>query len=96
MDDARYYRIAKALADPTRHEILEVIGHKDELFCNEISACFSVAQPTISHHLRELANAGLVSDRREGQYIYYRLRRETLSEYVAELQRRMNNLPTPK
>ncbi len=90
MDDLQFHRVAKALADPTRFEILEALAGSEELFCNEIRNRFNVAQPTISHHLKELANAGLVTDRREGQFIYYRLCRPVLSEYIAALQRRVD------
>lgn len=56
-----------------------------ELSCKEIVEQFTVSQATISHHLKELVNAGLVKPRREGQYCYYSLCPEVLSEYISEL-----------
>jgi ArsR family transcriptional regulator len=89
MEDAQFHRISKALADPTRFEILQMLAESDELYCREIKERLTVAQPTISHHLKELTYADLVIDRRDGQFIYYRLRREVLAEYSALLGQRL-------
>ena len=62
----------KALADPTRREILRIL-RKGEVTAGEIAGQFRVSAPTISRHLGVLAAAGLVEDRREGVRIYYRL-----------------------
>lgn len=91
MDVAQFQRIAKALADPRRFEILEVIASAgDELCCGNVVECFPVAQATVSHHLKELADAGLIETRSEGQFKYLRSRPDVLAEYVIELQRRVN------
>ena len=95
MDAAQFQRIAKALADPRRFEILEVIAAGDDMCCGAVVECFPVAQATISHHLKELADAGLVETRAEGQFKYLRARPNVLAEYVAELQRRIS-LPSGK
>ncbi|HEY0405049.1 MAG TPA: metalloregulator ArsR/SmtB family transcription factor [Pyrinomonadaceae bacterium] len=93
MDAIQFQRIAKALADPRRFEILEVIASAgDEMCCGAVVECFQVAQATVSHHLKELADAGLVETRAEGQFKYLRARPDVLSEYVAELQRRVGPL----
>lgn len=90
MDTAQFQRIAKALADPRRFEILEVIASAgDELCCGAVVECFPVAQATVSHHLKELTDAGLVETRAEGQFKYLRARPDILAEYVSELQRRI-------
>lgn len=88
MDVNQFHRIAKALADPRRFEILEAIALADELSCGKIVEQFSVSQATISHHLKELVNAGLAKSRRDGQYCYYRLCPEALSDYITQLQQR--------
>jgi ArsR family transcriptional regulator len=82
----QFQRVAKALADPRRFEILEAITGNDELSCGEIVEQFTVSQATISHHIKELVNAGLVKPRRQGQYCYYRLCPEVLADYIAQLQ----------
>ena len=88
MDVDQFQRIAKALADPRRFEILEHIATQSEVGCRRLCGCFPVRQATISHHLKELASAGLVESRRDGQFVYYRTRRAVLEEYMAELMRR--------
>jgi DNA-binding transcriptional ArsR family regulator len=62
----------KALADPTRREILRIL-RKGEITAGEIASRFRLSAPTISRHLGVLAAAGLVEDRRDGVRIYYRL-----------------------
>lgn len=90
MDVTQFQRIAKALADPRRFEILEVIASAgDEMCCGEVVGRFSVAQATVSHHLKELTDAGLIETRAEGQFKLLRARPEVLAEYVGELQRRV-------
>ncbi len=90
LDATQFQRIAKALADPRRFEILEVIASAgDELCCGAVVECFPVAQATVSHHLKELTDAGLIETRSEGQFKYLRARPEALAAYVGELQRRI-------
>src|SRR5574341_1619373 len=84
-----FNRIAKALADPQRCDILEKIASSGELCCATIVAKFPVSQATISHHLKELATAGLLDRRKEGQFAYFRYRPDVMAAYLAELQRRM-------
>ena len=89
MDQEQFTRVAKALADPRRFEILEMIAGCEELPCKRMVECFPVSQATISHHLKELTNAGLIEARREGQHGHYRLRPGVLEAYRAELERRL-------
>ena len=62
----------KALKDPTRREILEMLKRKD-LTAGEIAEAFDISKPSISHHLDLLRQAGLVESVREGQFITYSL-----------------------
>lgn len=89
MDVNQFQRIAKALADPRRFEILEVIAAGEEMCCGEVVEKFPVAQATVSHHIKELADAGLIETRAEGQFKYLRARPEVLTEYVEQLARRV-------
>lgn len=61
-----------ALADPTRRRILELLRQGD-LTAGEIADQFSISQPSVSHHLSLLKQAGLVECERRGQYIVYSL-----------------------
>lgn len=63
---------AKALADPTRQEIMSLICCR-ELSVGDIVEVVGVSQPTVSHHLAILKEAGLVTIRHEGKHAYYTL-----------------------
>lgn len=82
-------RIAKALADAQRLRILEAIAETGELSCAVLCARFPVAQATISHHLKELTGAGLVTRRREGQFAIFTLQREVLDGWFARMAKRL-------
>lgn len=62
----------KALSDPTRRKILELLRER-ELTAGEIADHFRMTKPSISHHLNLLKQAELVTDERQGQHIYYSL-----------------------
>ena len=90
MDAAHFQRVAKALSDPRRFEILQTIAASgDEMCCGSVVECFPVAQATVSHHLKELTHAGLIETRTEGQFKYLRARPEVLTDYIFELSRRL-------
>ena len=63
--------LCKASADPLRLQVLRVLS-KDSFGVSELCAIFGIRQPALSHHLKVLANAGLVATRREGNSIFYR------------------------
>ena len=63
--------LCKASADPLRLQVLRVL-HEDSFGVSELCELFDIRQPALSHHLKVLANAGLVATRREGNSIFYR------------------------
>ncbi|HEY4347674.1 MAG TPA: metalloregulator ArsR/SmtB family transcription factor [Gaiellaceae bacterium] len=63
----------KALADPTRVAIVNRLSLSAETCVCDLTAAFDLSQPTISHHLRILRDAGLVESERHGTWAYYRL-----------------------
>src|SRR5919201_456396 len=63
----------RALADPTRVAIVNRLSGADELCVCDLTAAFDLSQPTISHHLKILREAGLVESTRRGTWAYYRL-----------------------
>ena len=71
----------RALADPTRRRILDLLK-KRSMAAGEIAEQFDMTGATVSHHLSVLKHAGLVSDRREGKYIYYDLNLSVLEELI--------------
>jgi DNA-binding transcriptional ArsR family regulator len=76
-------RVFQAISDPTRRQILQELK-EGELPAGEIASRFAISGPAISRHLSILEAAGLVSDRREGNRIYYRLEPETLATTVGD------------
>ena len=82
----------KALNDPTRREILELLKDKD-LTAGEIADSFSISKPSISHHLDLLRQAGLVVSVKEGQFIYYSLNTTVMDDmlkWIISLQSQKN------
>lgn len=77
----------RALADPTRREILNLLK-KGRLSAGEIGEHFSVSAAAVSRHLSVLKGADLITDTREGKYIFYQLNASVLEEillWLAEL-----------
>ncbi len=72
-------KLFKALNDPTRRQILDLLKEKD-LSAGEIADAFDISKPSISHHLELLKNANLVSSERDGQFIVYSLDTTALEE----------------
>ena len=71
--------IYKAIADPIRREILNLLKEND-LTVNEIVDKFNISQPSISNHLTILKNAGLITSEKSGRHIYYSLNTTVLEE----------------
>ncbi len=81
-------RIAKALADPRRFDILRQIGAKNGIVsCSEIRDCQPVTPATLSHHLKELETAGLVTIVRRGKFADLILQRDILRAYLDQLEK---------
>ena len=89
MDRDEFNRITRALADPTRMEIFERIASEPEVRCAILAREFTVTQPTISHHIKELSTAGLIKSRRESKYFFFWVNVPVWTEYLAELNRRV-------
>ena len=87
MDTTQLAKIAQALSDPTRLSILERIAANGEMSCSAITSEHGLAPGTVSHHLRTLAEAGLIETRREGQFIYNRAIPGALQRYADEIKR---------
>jgi DNA-binding transcriptional ArsR family regulator len=64
--------IFRALADPSRRAIFASLT-RGEAAVTDLTARFDISQPAVSQHLATLRDAGLVTDRREGRYVYYRV-----------------------
>jgi ArsR family transcriptional regulator len=75
----------KALADPTRVAIINSLSAADEVCVCNLTEAFDLSQPTISHHLKVLREAGLVESTRRGTWAYYRLVPESIDALRAAL-----------
>jgi DNA-binding transcriptional ArsR family regulator len=84
--------VFKALADPTRRALFEQL-HTREMTVSELTAGLSISQPAVSQHLAALRNAGLVAERREGRFAYYRADPKGLKPLVGWIDRYRNYWP---
>ncbi|WP_176583995.1 autorepressor SdpR family transcription factor [Priestia megaterium] len=71
----------KALADPTRRKILELLKEQD-LTAGEISEYFNMTKPSISNHLKILKQADLVQDEKRGQFVIYSLNTTVFQDLI--------------
>jgi ArsR family transcriptional regulator, arsenate/arsenite/antimonite-responsive transcriptional repressor len=82
----RIARIAKALGDPVRLQLVDVLRkHAGKVCVCELVPLFDLSQPTVSHHLKVLREAGLVGSERQGLWAYYYVIPEALKELSAWL-----------
>ena len=73
--------LLQGAADPTRLAILRQLAGADEVCACEFTSCCDVGQPTVSHHLKVLRDAGWVSSERRGSWVWYRLRPEAVTRF---------------
>ena len=79
-------RLFKALADPHRVKILNLLATSPDPVCVcELTAPLGLSQPTVSHHLKKLVQAGLLDREQRGTWAYYSLRRDALGGLAAVL-----------
>ncbi len=82
----RMGRVAKALGDPIRMQLVDVLRkHAGKVCVCELVPLFDLSQPTVSHHLKKLREAGVVGSERQGLWAYYFVIPETLEELTAWL-----------
>jgi ArsR family transcriptional regulator, arsenate/arsenite/antimonite-responsive transcriptional repressor len=77
----RVAQVAKALGDPIRVQLVDVLRKDAGKVCVcELTPLFDVGQPTVSHHLKVLRQAGIVDSERHGLWAYYFVRPDALKE----------------
>src|SRR5881398_3328425 len=82
----RMAAIAKALGDPVRIQLVDVLlRHAGKVCVCELVPLFDLSQPTVSHHLKVLREAGLVGSERRGLWAYYYVNPDSLEELSAWL-----------
>src|ERR1700721_2926521 len=82
MTDDEVAQIGRALGDPNRLAIYTQIAQQDELFCGERHAKHVISLATLSHHLKVLADLGLITSRKDGLNVYYRAVPERFNAYL--------------
>ena len=85
-------KISKALADETRLRIFQAISTADEMTCSEIVSMRGVTPATVSHHLKILSEAGLITCQRKGQFVFSQAVPDMLHAYL----RALGNIATGK
>lgn len=73
--------LLQAVADPTRLAILRELSAEGPVCACDFTSCCDVAQPTVSHHLKVLRQAGWVESERRGTWIWYSLRQEAIDRF---------------
>jgi DNA-binding transcriptional ArsR family regulator len=96
ISDPQLIRTLKALADPTRFRMVQEIAAAGELSCGAVAERFDVSQPTISHHLKVLMEAGLLVQRTEGKHHFTSVDRALVATIVAILPARLGSPPGKK
>ena len=90
-------RLLKALADPIRLDVIHALAQGERCVC-ELTGDLKLTQSKLSFHLRVLREAGLVIDRQNGRWIYYRLQPDALAAlevWLAELRRHCSQSAAP-
>lgn len=81
----RLLEVLKALADPTRLEMVALFSQQDDFACTGLEREFSISKSTISYHVKVLTTAGLVETSKRGRFYHYRLRRDVLEAVLPGL-----------
>ena len=85
LTSAQFRAITKAIADPQRYDILQHIAGRKDCTCVELRERCPITPATLSHHLKELESAGLITIARQGKFALPSFRRAVWKTYLAQL-----------
>jgi ArsR family transcriptional regulator len=95
LDDRALVRTLRALGDSTRFRMVQEVAAGGELCCGQVAERFDVTQPTISHHLKVLFTAGVLSVRNQGKHRYISVNHQLLSSLASLLPARLTPVQRP-
>jgi ArsR family transcriptional regulator len=95
MDVRALAKALKALGDPRRLQMAQEIAEAGELSCGQVAERFDLSQPTISHHLRKLVDAGVLTVREAGQHRFISINQSIIHELAVLLPARLTPV-TPR
>lgn len=79
-----FVRVFKALADENRLKVLELLREGDQCACDILNK-LDITQPTLSHHMKILADSGVVKARKQGKWVYYSINQAVCEEVMKQL-----------
>jgi ArsR family transcriptional regulator len=83
MELKKVEKISKALADPNRLQILKSLHKKQGcMYCSDINELIDLAQPSVSHHLKQLTDVELIIAEKEGREVKYSINNKVIDQYV--------------
>jgi len=80
MNNEHFALISKALSDPNRLQIIQMITDQERCACKLLEH-FNISQPTLSHHMRILSDCNLIQTRKDGKWSHYSMNMETMEAY---------------
>ena len=78
--EKRLIKVMKALADGTRLQLFKEIASRKHMTCTEVGELSHLAQPTVSHHLKQLVDAGLLNAEKDGRFVILSVNKEMAEE----------------
>jgi DNA-binding transcriptional ArsR family regulator len=93
MDTKSLVKLAKALSDPHRLRLAQEIARGNRMGCADLYQFVPISQPSMSQHLKVLAEAGLIESYKEGRHIYLAINPEKLQELEGYLRTLKTNVP---
>jgi ArsR family transcriptional regulator, arsenate/arsenite/antimonite-responsive transcriptional repressor len=87
LDERQMHAIARAISDPRRFQIMQEVAAQTCSSCTHLRESQPVTAATLSHHIKELDQAGLVATSKQGKFVNLQFRREVWNAYLARLSR---------
>lgn len=90
---SNWLKFFKAACDEQRQMILEILRHNESFNASQIISKMHLSQPTVSHHLKILTEASLISARKKGKEVYYSLNKKNITDCCAGFMKQFSSRP---